>query len=140
MMEGMGHRASVKQIMHMSSASCRRPLEAADEHPCKQGKQLVSLRIPPQKWPQSRTLTHANLEFSTQSLSEQRLSITGWSGVLCRRQNRQVLKLPPIPGCGRTLEAFWREDDPSRNSTIAFKVSESAKASSQKSLVRPQPS
>ena len=54
--------------------------------------QTSSSLIPPQKWPQFRVLLHAALLYSIHSLSVQRLSMTGWSGELERRQNRHVEK------------------------------------------------
>ena len=55
-MEGMGQRASVKQIIHMSSPSCLRGgdrVTLLSEHPCKQGRHSVSPAMPPQGQPQT---------------------------------------------------------------------------------------
>ena len=49
----MGERDSVKQIMHMSSASCLSL--AVLSQPWRQGRQGDSPLMPPQVWPQGRT-------------------------------------------------------------------------------------
>ena len=56
LMEGMGQRASVKQIIHMSSPSCLRGgdrVTLLSEHPCRQGRHSVSPAMPPQGQPQA---------------------------------------------------------------------------------------
>lgn len=47
---GAAERASVKQIMHMSSASCFRQRVLLSQ-PCRQGRQLSSFFTPPQGCP-----------------------------------------------------------------------------------------
>lgn len=60
---GAAERASVKQIMHMSSASCfRQPVFLSQ--PCRQGKQLSSFLTPPQGCPHGWVLLQASLEYS----------------------------------------------------------------------------
>lgn len=56
--EGAADKASVKQIIHISSASCLR-LELEEEHPWRHGKQTSSPLIPPQIWPHGWILLHA---------------------------------------------------------------------------------
>ena len=56
LIEGMGQRASVKQIIHMSSPSCLRGGERVtllSEHPCRQGRHSFSPAMPPQGQPQA---------------------------------------------------------------------------------------
>lgn len=50
-MDGAADRASVKQIIHMSSASCLSDgfSSEAEAHPCKHGKHFVSPLMPPHK-------------------------------------------------------------------------------------------
>ena len=52
--EGIGESGSVKQIMHMSSLSCRSP--APLSHPCRHGRHTASPAIPPHGWPQGLVL------------------------------------------------------------------------------------
>lgn len=60
---GAAERASVKQIMHMSSASCfRQPVFLSQ--PCRHGRQVSSFFTPPQGCPQGWVLLQANLEYS----------------------------------------------------------------------------
>ena len=123
----------------------RNILPEPPEQPCKQGKHLVSLIIPPQKWPQDNTIVQAVLEWSMHSLSEHKLSITGCSGLLWRKQNRQVLKLLPeatpdvevvdaVPWVGIVPGLDWPRPR-SRNSTMALSVNESAKRKKSKILL-----
>ena len=69
-MEGMGQRASVKQIIHMSSPSCLRGgdrVTLLSEHPCRQGRHSVSPAMPPQGQPQAiikETLVQAFFYFN----------------------------------------------------------------------------
>jgi hypothetical protein len=62
-MAGAADRASVKQIMHMSSASCFRFAELPEQRN-KQGRHSDSPRTPPQGWPQPSVLRHAFREYS----------------------------------------------------------------------------
>lgn len=60
---GAAERASVKQIMHMSSASCfRQPVFLSQ--PCRHGRQVSSFFTPPQGCPQGWVLLQASLEYS----------------------------------------------------------------------------
>lgn len=62
-MAGAADRASVKQIMHMSSASCfRQPVFLSQ--PCKQGKHNSSFFTPPQGWPHAWVLLQASFAYS----------------------------------------------------------------------------
>ena len=54
---GAQDRASVKQIIHMSSASCLRA--SFDEQPCRHGKHTTSPLIPPHIWPHGCSLLQA---------------------------------------------------------------------------------
>jgi hypothetical protein len=62
-MAGAADRASVKQIMHMSSASCFRFAELPEQRN-NQGRHSDSPRTPPQGWPQPSVLRHAFREYS----------------------------------------------------------------------------
>jgi hypothetical protein len=62
-MAGAAERASVKHIMHMSSASCF-SVVAFLSQPCKQGKQCSSFLTPPHAWPQGCVLLQAILAYS----------------------------------------------------------------------------
>ena len=62
-MAGAADRASVKQIMHMSSASCFR-FDELPEIRNKQGRHSDSLRTPPQGWRQASVLRQAFREYS----------------------------------------------------------------------------
>lgn len=60
---GAAERASVKQIIHMSSASCfRQPVLLSQ--PCKHGRQLSSFLTPPQGCPQGWVLLQACFAYS----------------------------------------------------------------------------
>lgn len=60
---GAAERASVKQIIHMSSASCfRQPVFLSQ--PCRHGRQLSSFLTPPQGCPQGWVLLQASLAYS----------------------------------------------------------------------------
>lgn len=48
----------MKQIIHISSASCLRLEFSLVTHPCRQGKHFVSSLIPPHRWPHFKTLRH----------------------------------------------------------------------------------
>jgi len=54
---GAHDKASVKQIMHMSSASCLRV--GLDEQPWRHGKHTTSPLMPPHIWPQGCSLLQA---------------------------------------------------------------------------------
>lgn len=60
---GAAESASVKQIIHMSSASCfRQPVFLSQ--PCRHGRQLSSFLTPPQGCPQGWVLLQASLAYS----------------------------------------------------------------------------
>ncbi len=56
-MAGAAASASVKQTMHMSSASCLS--ESRPWQPCRHGRHVVSSRIPPHAWPHVSVREHA---------------------------------------------------------------------------------
>ena len=61
---GAAESASVKQIIHMSSASCFSCSWSPVRHLCRHGRQGSSSFTPPHRWPQDRTLLHAVLAYS----------------------------------------------------------------------------
>jgi len=125
---GAQDRASVKQIMHMSSASCFKSVP--DTQRWRQGKQVLSFLTPPQMWPQEWIMLHAFLACSWQSWSAQILPIASKPVFPVVPQNLQIPVVAPTGFLGA----------PSRNSTNAFSVLLSAKAKIQNSFVLPQPS
>jgi hypothetical protein len=62
-MAGAAESASVKQIMHMSSASCF-SVVALLSQPCRQGRQCSSFLTPPHGCPQGCVLLQAILAYS----------------------------------------------------------------------------
>lgn len=54
--------ASVKQIMHISSASCFKVV--SDEQPCRHGRHVVSPNTPPHMCPQLSNFKQAVLAYS----------------------------------------------------------------------------
>lgn len=131
--DGWALRASVKQIIHISSPSCVNFGSFDDEDrwhfECKH-KHFSSFAIPLQKWPQERILLHASAAYSWHCCSAQTFPTARRPVLPVVPQNRQRPTVSVVPP--RML--LW----PSRNSTIPLRVLESANASNQKSLVRPQ--
>lgn len=140
-MDGAHESASTKHIMHISSASCVNfgscnssaiLFSRAWHKCCKQGKHFFSLATPPHGWSHDFTFIQELAACSWHCASAQTLPISRSPELPVIPQKRQR----PTASCGPDI-IVWL---PSRNSTIAFRVLESAKASSQKSLVRPHDS
>lgn len=60
---GAADRASVKQIMHISSASCFREASVLKQ-PCRQGRHSSSFLTPPHGWPHGWVLLQASFAYS----------------------------------------------------------------------------
>jgi hypothetical protein len=103
-MDGAADRASVKQIMHMSSASCLRLTSRA--HRCRQGRHSVSPRTPPHQWPQLSSLVQALRECScnTESAANGLIDTRGSTRLAPSRRlvSKSRLKITrrinPVPG------------------------------------------
>ena len=61
---GAAESASVKQIMHMSSASCLSTSWSSVRHRLRHGRHSNSLFIPPHTWPQDNVLLQALAAYS----------------------------------------------------------------------------
>lgn len=138
-MAGAHDSASTKQIMHISSASCVNlgPYVGSIFSPdrslhinCKQGKHFISLATPPHGWPHCLFFVQVFAACSWHWASAQTFPIANSPELPVTPQKRQR----PIEFDGPEMMALL----PSLNSTIAFRVFESAKANSQNSFVRPQ--
>lgn len=60
---GAADRASVKQTMHISSASCFRHTAVLSQ-PCRQGRHISSFFTPPHGWPHGWVLLQASFAYS----------------------------------------------------------------------------
>lgn len=135
--DGADESASVKQIMHMSSASWVSfgsfPLNLFSDvrhFCCKQGKHFSSLIIPPHKWPQECIFVQALAACSWHCWSTQTFPTASSPVVPVIPQKRHT----PIAFGGSQTRVLF----PLRNSSIPLRVFESTSARSQNNLARPQ--
>lgn len=106
-MAGAACKGSVKQIMHMSSASWRSgTASVAPAQPNRHGRHVRSERTPPHKWLQGSTRLHASLPWSWTSTHS---CNTQWTaGIFLRRLDYQYLFVQSF--CRQSIQMHWNSN------------------------------